>query len=156
MAKRAGKRASSAARAARATTREAPKKKSAADVRSVAQLKRELAQARHQQAATADALKALASSHFDLHAVLKNLLISAKKLCGADNTFFYLREGEFYRLATCIGFTKKYENFLKQRAIAPGRDTLVARTVLEGRIVHIPDVLEDPEYTYHEAQKQGG
>jgi hypothetical protein len=90
---------------------------------------RELSQARQQQAATADVLKAIASSTFDLHVVLKSLLKSAKKLCGADNAHIYLREGDFYRLATCIGFTRKYENFLKERAIAPGRDTLVARTV---------------------------
>jgi GAF domain-containing protein len=122
----------------------------------VTRLRRELREARQQQAATADVLKVISRSSFELRPVLETLLASAANLCDADNAYIYLREGEAYRLAACSGFTPEYEAFLKERAIKPGRDTLVARTSLEGRIVHIRDVLADPEYKYREAQKRGG
>jgi signal transduction histidine kinase len=116
----------------------------------------ELRESLQQQTATADVLKVISRSAFDLRLVLETVLASAAHLCDADNAFIYLREGETYRLAACSGFTPEYEEFLKQRAIAPGRHTLVARTTLEHKIVHIPDVLADAEYEYHEAQQRGG
>ena len=123
--------------------------------RELAEAREHLAEALEQQTATSDVLKVISRSAFDLRPVLETLLASAARLCGADNAFIYLREGETYHLAACSGFTPEYEDFLRQRAIAPGRDTLVARTALERRIVHIPDVLTDAEYKYHEAQRRG-
>jgi two-component system, NtrC family, sensor kinase len=40
--------------------------------------------------------------------------------------------------------------------IAPGRASLVGRIALEGRMVHIPDVLADPQYDQPEQQRLGG
>ena len=71
----------------------------------------------------------------------------------SDQAYFYLLEGKSYRLAASCGFSPQAEALLKQHTIVPGRNTLVARTSLEGRVVHIEDVLADPEYTYSEAQK---
>ena len=51
---------------------------------------------------------------------------------------------------------REWIDYLKQQTIRPGRETIAARTALEGRTVHIPDVLADPEYTFLEAQKRGG
>jgi two-component system, NtrC family, sensor kinase len=113
----------------------------------------ELRESLQQQTATADVLKVISRSTFDLNTVLYALAESAKRLCSSDQAYFYLLEGKSYRLAASCGFSPQAEALLKQHTIVPGRNTLVARTSLEGRVVHIEDVLADPEYTYSEAQK---
>ena len=113
----------------------------------------DLAESLQQQTATADVLKTISRSTFDLNTVLYALAKSAKRLCMSDQAYFYLLEGKSYRLAASCGFSPQAEALLKQHTIVPGRNTLVARTSLEGRVVHIEDVLADPEYTYSEAQK---
>jgi GAF domain-containing protein len=45
---------------------------------------------------------------------------------------------------------------MKSRRIAPGRDSLVGRIALEGRMIHIPDILADPEYNQPVSAKLGG
>jgi GAF domain-containing protein len=119
-------------------------------------LRRELDDAREQQAATADLLKVISRSTFDLQTVLDTLLKSAARLCQADHSFIFLRQGDGYRCASGSGDIPEWIEFLKQQTIRPGRGTIAARAVLEGRTVHIPDVLADPEYTFLEAQRRGG
>jgi GAF domain-containing protein len=116
----------------------------------------DLSDSLQQQTATADVLKVISRSTFDLPAVLQTLVESAARLCDADKTNITReKNGAFYR-AEAYGYSPEFQEYAKDVPIEAGRGSSFGRALLEGRVVHIPDVLADPEYTYLEGQRLGG
>ncbi len=107
-----------------------------------------------EQAAVREVLEAISRSVFDLDAVLRTLIESATRLCRAEKGLIFRFEDGEYRLAVGYGgVTQEFREFIVQHPIRAGRDTLVGRTALEKRTVHIEDVLADPEYRWTQAQR---
>jgi GAF domain-containing protein len=116
----------------------------------------ELRESLQQQTATADVLKVISRSTFDLQAVLDALAESAARLCEADQSFLFQRKGEDYVWAASHGFSQEALEFRKNRPLMADRGTAMGRAIVERKVVHIPDVLEDTEYTNWDAQKISG
>ena len=118
----------------------------------------ELRQSLQQQTATADVLKVISRSAFDLQAVLDTLVELAVRLCDSDHAWLFRRDGDFVRWAASYGHSKDEHEQIKRYMLTQaltGRGSVAGRTLLEGRPVQITDVLADPEYTLLDVQKIG-
>jgi GAF domain-containing protein len=149
------KRSKAGARPAKARPRKALKRKGrnvpkphhgSSPAGELTRLTRELNDSLKRETATADVLKVISRSTFDLQTVLETLVESAARLCAANRAVINQRDGEVYRVAAKYGFSREYAEYAASHPVAIDRGSMTGRAALEGRSIHVPDVLADPEY----------
>jgi class 3 adenylate cyclase len=118
-----------------------------------ARLLNELRQSLEQQTATADVLKVISRSTFDLQMVLDTLVASAAQLCRAERASITIPKGQLYHRVASYGFPSEFREYLDGHPLAIDRGNIVGRVVLEGRTIQIEDVQADPEFTFSEASR---
>ena len=106
----------------------------------------ELRESLQQQTATADVLKVISRSTFDLQAVLDTLVESAARVCEADAGIIR-QKGDRNYWATSYGLSAEQSEFVKTLPIDRGAANVAGRVLKDGKTVHVPDILADPEYT---------
>jgi signal transduction histidine kinase len=121
----------------------------------IARLRRELDEAQaqlreslQQQTATADVLKVISRSAFELRPVFETVVENAVRLCEAERAFLFRFDGELLRMVASYNASDELTKWIKRNPIRPGRHTVSARAALERRTVQVPDVQADPDYAY--------
>jgi GAF domain-containing protein len=121
--------------------------------RELAKTREQLAESLEQQTATSEILKVISRSAFDLQPVLDNVLQNAVRLCNADKGLIYRQDGGVYRVAVSYGHSPEFIEIVKQYPIRQDRGSATGRAILDRRVVHIHDILSDPDYHWAEDRR---
>jgi two-component system, NtrC family, sensor kinase len=116
----------------------------------------ELARSVDELTATGDVLKIISRSSIDLEKVLDTLAETVMRLCRADQAVMHRRQDDKYNVVAECGLSVEAKEFFLAHPSVHDRATMAGRVAVERRVVHIPDVLQDPDYTYREGQKLAG
>jgi GAF domain-containing protein len=108
----------------------------------------ELRESLQQQTATADVLKVISRTAFELQPIFDTLVENAVRLCEAERAFLFRFDGKLLRSVASYNVSPELREFVDKNPIAPGRHSISARAALERRTAHVPDIQVDPEYAY--------
>ncbi len=108
----------------------------------------DLSESLQQQTATADVLKVISRSTFDLQTVLDTLIETAARLCDARRAVIFRKQGDSYHGVAFYNATSDLIDFIRDHPITPGRHTITARVALERRTIHVADLQADAGYSY--------
>ena len=120
----------------------------------IAALRRELAEAQEQQAATADVLRIIASSPGDLEPVFKAMLANAVRICGAKFGTLYRYDGKTFHVAALHNAPREFAEVRRQAPLRLSTETAgtaLDRAIKTKQAVHIADIAEEPAYSSRSA-----
>ena len=108
---------------------------------------RELAESQDQQTATSEILRVISSSPTDVQPVFDTIVRSAVKLCGGAIGAVLTFDGELIHSVALHNYTPEALAAVQRMyPMRPSRQQLSGRVILSRTVVHVPDVLSDPEY----------
>jgi adenylate cyclase len=106
--------------------------------------------------ALVELLGALARSQIDVTSVLQTLIERAVELARADQGDVAIREGDTWRAVAFAGMSEPFVQEHLDVSFNAGRGSMIGRALLDGKPIHVADVLEEPDYALAELQRVGG